>query len=82
MNNLEAIELAHVNLLDVHRAALKQYEADAAECDANDEPITAQMFREAAERRRKMIDETEKRLRLEQQSNEQEVENKGNSSSK
>lgn len=66
----------------VHEAVIAEYENIARECDANDEPITAQMFRDAAERRRKMIDETEKRLRLEQQSNEQEVENKGNSSSK
>ncbi len=69
MNNLEAIELAHVNLLDVHRAALKQYEADAAECDANDEPITAQMFREAAERRRALIKKLENERNGQKQSN-------------
>lgn len=65
---MDVIELEQVDLLSVHRAALKQYEADAAECDANDEPITAQMFREAAERRRKLLE------KLEQQSNEQEKE--------
>ncbi len=74
---IDAIDLDHVNLLDVHRAALKQYEQDAAECEANDEPITAQMFRDAAERRRKLIAEIEKHLELEKQSNEQETENKG-----
>lgn len=65
MNNFEVLDLEHVNLLDVHRAAIEQYEKDAAECDANGEPITAQMFREAAERRRKMLE------KLEQQDNEQ-----------
>lgn len=58
----------------VHEAVIAEYENIARECDANGEPITAQMFREAAEHRRKMLE------KLEQQNNEQgqETENKGN----
>lgn len=49
----------------VYEAAIAEYENIARECDANGEPITAQMFREAAEHRRKMLE------KLEQQNNEQ-----------
>lgn len=49
----------------VHLHAIADFEQTARECDANGEPITAQMFREAAERRRKLIE------RLEEQNNEQ-----------
>ncbi len=70
MNNLDVIELGHVDLLEVHRAALAQYERDAAECETNDEPITAQLFREAAARRRKLIE----RLENTQHGEEQQIE--------
>lgn len=57
---MDLIQLKNIDLLQVHRAALAQYEQDAAECDANGEPLTAQMFRDAAERRRRLIQQLER----------------------
>lgn len=43
----------------VHLHAIADFEQTARECDADDAPYTAQLFRTAAENRRKLLEKLE-----------------------